>query len=134
MVNPETCGSGNGEDVCHTYCGNLNGNLNGKTSFHDGNGNGRLSHTVGMGNNGSEKNGGTGRVCICGNRFYDGLFPSRSRPVPSTSGIPVPLLPVESPEKKILNRKTLSIFPKSCGGEIFVGKNFGQIFVENISP
>ena len=61
--------------------------------WEDGSGNGRLSHTVGMGNNGSEKHGGTGRVCICGNRFYDG-FPSRSRPVPSTSGIPVPLLPV----------------------------------------
>ena len=59
----------------------------------DGSGNGRLSHKVGTGNNGSEKHGGTGRVCICGNRFYDG-FPSRSRPVQSTSGIPVPFLPV----------------------------------------
>ena len=59
----------------------------------NGSGNERLSLTVGMGSNGNEKHGDTGRVCICGNRLYDG-FPSRSRPVPSTSGIPVPLLPV----------------------------------------
>ena len=52
----------------------------------NGSGNGSLSHTVGMGSNGSEKHGGTGWVCICGNRLNDG-FPSRpvhlgnSRPV-----------------------------------------------------
>ena len=57
------------EDVCYTCCGNMCGKLSGKTCFHDGNGNGnrrkrysdhgsgngRLSPTVGMRNNGSEK-------------------------------------------------------------------------------
>ena len=81
-------------DVYYTCCGNLSGKLSGKTCFHDGNGNGngrkrfsddgsgngRLSHTVGIGNNGSENDGGTGRVCICGNRF---TMDSRPVPVPS---------------------------------------------------
>ena len=69
MMNPETCErvcvlelrKWEREDVCYTCCGNVTGNLNGKTYFHyeygngsgrkrccdHGSGNGRLFHTAG---------------------------------------------------------------------------------------
>ena len=53
----------------------------------NGNENGGLSHTVGMGSNGSEKHGGTGWVSV-------GIDSTTDVPLPSTWGIPVPLLPV----------------------------------------
>ena len=50
----------------------------------DGSGNGMLSHKVGTGNNGSEKHGGTGRLCIV---FYC-FFPSISiDDMGATSGV-----------------------------------------------
>ena len=87
------------EDVCYTYCGNLSGKLSGKTCFHDGNGNGngRLYHTVGMGNNGSEKHGGTGRVYI----LYVGIDSTTdSRPAPVHLGNSRPIVTCVKPCNK----------------------------------